>query len=472
MNIQKIIQSYKKQWSVWVGVYMIIAILFMAMIIRQQRGLNGEYYSNLNWESAPLISRVDRTPYLKGDTGRRLLGTSAYSVKWTGWITLPRSGTYRFVTQSDDGSALWINGQEVVNNGGTHGLQKRAGKITIKRGVYPIEVYYFQIGGDSFMKVSWKPPRSGEQPISDMVLFTTPPAWIERITNKLIWEVSEVLRTRQGIFLSSIFLLIVLDVLRWRGIAPSMGIKKIPGTSLMFLAILVSALPILYIISFGFTLHQVPNNDYWGSFNGIFSSGGMRGLFTKSNEHTVVIPHLFYYVNYLLTRGNNRGLFIWNILIVGGTLGFAINLLKQCSFLQKQEFYLAMPMCAIFLFAPSPADSWLLSMGGVMWFSANLFFFAALYSFMHYLQNSSLAMLVWSGCFALCSAFSYSSGIFTFLAIIAFLLLYVVFFKTGWTSLITWLSSHFYCCMWYFSKQDGQASSPMSSCSQSIAAGG
>ena len=39
-----------------------------------------------------------------------------YSVKWTGTLTPPTTGTYTFGLTSDDGSRLFINGKQVIDN--------------------------------------------------------------------------------------------------------------------------------------------------------------------------------------------------------------------------------------------------------------------------------------------------------------------------------------------------------------------
>ncbi len=56
-------------------------------------------------------------------TGTVLGGTSGanWTVSFTGLITFPTAGTYRFYTWADDGTKLWINDQLVINDWGPHG---------------------------------------------------------------------------------------------------------------------------------------------------------------------------------------------------------------------------------------------------------------------------------------------------------------------------------------------------------------
>ena len=50
-------------------------------------------------------------------------------MKMTGMLAVPKDGEYEFATKSDDGSRLFIDEKQVVDNGGVHPEQERKGKI-------------------------------------------------------------------------------------------------------------------------------------------------------------------------------------------------------------------------------------------------------------------------------------------------------------------------------------------------------
>lgn len=81
---------------------------------------------------------------------------------WQGMINIPMAGSYTFMTNSDDGSKLYIGTYDeanlVVNNDGGHGTQDREGTKTFSApGAYPIVVTYFQGGGGYAMPgIYWK----------------------------------------------------------------------------------------------------------------------------------------------------------------------------------------------------------------------------------------------------------------------------------------------------------------------------
>ena len=66
---------------------------------------------------------------------------------FNGWITIPTGGFWTFGTNSDDGSALYIGDEQVVNNDGTHGMVERIGSIGLEAGVHSIRVEFFERGG-------------------------------------------------------------------------------------------------------------------------------------------------------------------------------------------------------------------------------------------------------------------------------------------------------------------------------------
>lgn len=59
-------------------------------------------------------------------------------------IKIPKKGVYRFYTFSDDGSRLYVDGQEVVDNDGGHNARRREGKIALDAGYHELRVIYFE----------------------------------------------------------------------------------------------------------------------------------------------------------------------------------------------------------------------------------------------------------------------------------------------------------------------------------------
>ncbi|MFO0858532.1 MAG: PA14 domain-containing protein [Phycisphaerales bacterium] len=73
---------------------------------------------------------------------------------YTGFFLAPQTSLYTFYTNSDDGSALWIGNQRIVENDGTHGMIERAGTIGLQAGYHSIRIEFFEGGGGAGLIVS------------------------------------------------------------------------------------------------------------------------------------------------------------------------------------------------------------------------------------------------------------------------------------------------------------------------------
>jgi hypothetical protein len=88
-----------------------------------------------------------------------MLPVEDFSTRYQGKITITTAGTYRFYTESDDGSHLFVNGQLVSNNGGAHGaIMVQAVPIDLQPGTYPVVGYFAERGGGALSRIRWAPP--------------------------------------------------------------------------------------------------------------------------------------------------------------------------------------------------------------------------------------------------------------------------------------------------------------------------
>ena len=78
---------------------------------------------------------------------------------FSGDLEFPSSGQWTLYTASDDGSKLYVDEVEVVNNDGLHGTVEKSGTINVSAGdVKHIVVTYFERGGGHNLSVSWSGP--------------------------------------------------------------------------------------------------------------------------------------------------------------------------------------------------------------------------------------------------------------------------------------------------------------------------
>jgi len=129
------------------------------------QGLVGYYYPNANWEGAPTLVRNDLL--ITPNNPLR----EPFSILWRGKLAIPADGVYIIGTRSDDGSLVFIDGQLVVDNSGSHGAEDRSGQIALAQGFHDIEVRYNELGGSREMQLWWQPPGQGRAVIDSKFLF-------------------------------------------------------------------------------------------------------------------------------------------------------------------------------------------------------------------------------------------------------------------------------------------------------------
>ena len=88
-----------------------------------------------------------------------------YSWQWTGSFVAPSSGSYRFCTNSDDASYLWIGSNadsgfttsnSLINNGGLHGMRTICGTTSLVAGTsYPLRLQFGENGGGDAVTMSY-----------------------------------------------------------------------------------------------------------------------------------------------------------------------------------------------------------------------------------------------------------------------------------------------------------------------------
>ncbi|MEM9319017.1 MAG: PA14 domain-containing protein [Pseudomonadota bacterium] len=81
-----------------------------------------------------------------------------FAGRFTGTIEVAETGSYTFYLTSDDGSALYINGEEVIGNDGLHGMRLQTATVDLDAGPADIEVRYFENGGVAGLDLDWSGP--------------------------------------------------------------------------------------------------------------------------------------------------------------------------------------------------------------------------------------------------------------------------------------------------------------------------
>ena len=136
-------------------------------------GIFAEYFDNegISFSTASMPDLIDRHP-----DHIRIENSLAYSssnnpysglddrfknnwgARFSGLIDIPENGSWTLYLNSDDGSELWIDGQSVVQNYGSHGMREYSATINLTAGHHDFRIEFFQGGGPHGLIFSWQGP--------------------------------------------------------------------------------------------------------------------------------------------------------------------------------------------------------------------------------------------------------------------------------------------------------------------------
>ena len=85
-----------------------------------------------------------------------------FGLIFEGKFTVPKTEVYEFALGSDDGSALAIDGEGLINNDGAHPFRIYKAREKLEAGEHSIKVMYFEKSGQRSLTLSVKTPGFGE----------------------------------------------------------------------------------------------------------------------------------------------------------------------------------------------------------------------------------------------------------------------------------------------------------------------
>ena len=123
-------------------------------------GLEGRYFTGESFDTLKL-ERVDGQVSFDWDRASPspALPADGFSVRWTGQVEAPVTGTYTFTTTSDDGVRLKIQARTVVENWTQHGPTSNSGTISLSAGKrYDLTLEYYERAGGAVIELAWAYP--------------------------------------------------------------------------------------------------------------------------------------------------------------------------------------------------------------------------------------------------------------------------------------------------------------------------
>jgi beta-glucosidase len=135
--------------------------------LQGQHGLTGQYFANDHFEGEPALVRVDAAIDFSWWADSPLGGapTDKFSIRWTGMLVPPVSGTYTLTVKASSGFRLYLSGQEVwPYKVSEHHYFARSRQVELEAGrLVPIQLDYVNTGRDPQVQVSWAMPHPNHE---------------------------------------------------------------------------------------------------------------------------------------------------------------------------------------------------------------------------------------------------------------------------------------------------------------------
>jgi hypothetical protein len=127
-------------------------------------GLLGTYFATETL-SGRSVTRIDRNIdfYFESSPIATIPG-DYFSIRWTGKVVAPATGTYTFSTFADDGVRLWVNDQQLINDWRVHAPEEYGGQVALTAGTpvsFKLEYFDSTVGGR--VHLSWSGPGLAKQ---------------------------------------------------------------------------------------------------------------------------------------------------------------------------------------------------------------------------------------------------------------------------------------------------------------------
>ena len=139
-------------------------------------GLSATYFDNINFTGAT-VTRIDPTVDFDwgGGSPDPLIFPEEFSAVWTGQVQAAFTEPYQFITRSDDGVRLYLNGQLIIDNWTDHPpTENYSQPIDLVAGQkYNIRMEWYERLGGATAQLMWTSPSTQQEAIPQTQLYPT-----------------------------------------------------------------------------------------------------------------------------------------------------------------------------------------------------------------------------------------------------------------------------------------------------------
>lgn len=140
----------------------------------KKQGVNYTYYEGKFKKTADIFNNGKK---MKEGVLNNFIITEARSEDHFGYdfrsfIKIPEKGVYYFDIASDDGSRLFIDGKEIIDNDGSHSQEFVAGKVALEAGFHEMRIIYFEDYMGQSLKIKITDRYNSSRILPDDMLYT------------------------------------------------------------------------------------------------------------------------------------------------------------------------------------------------------------------------------------------------------------------------------------------------------------
>lgn len=124
------------------------------------RGLRATYFPNFDFTGIP-VKQIDETinfsSFMDGIPAKGI-DPRSFSVRWEGYLSVPKSGVYTFLFRGTGVARLWVNNQLVAGGKLTDSTIQAEAVTLQKDKLYPVKGEYANTDGDAMLTLVWRSP--------------------------------------------------------------------------------------------------------------------------------------------------------------------------------------------------------------------------------------------------------------------------------------------------------------------------
>jgi outer membrane protein OmpA-like peptidoglycan-associated protein len=142
----------------------VVSFLFASICITAQNGLLAEYFDGTNFNHK-VATRIDDKIDMYWNNRPPVDGIDPHecSIRWTGRLQSPKTGTYTFSARVDDGIRVWVGGVKVIDDWGLNDVGIFSGEVKMEAGkMYDLKVEYFNALVEGEITLLWEIPKEEE----------------------------------------------------------------------------------------------------------------------------------------------------------------------------------------------------------------------------------------------------------------------------------------------------------------------